>query len=199
MINSRNINDLHPIVQALCFKHIVACKARGLTILVTNTLRDAEYQAYLYSLGRTREGNIVTNMQLLGPHGFGLAYDIVPVVNGKAVWNNNTLWQIASEEGKKLGLVWGGDWKSIVDKPHFEYTGGLNAADLRAGKRPLWWEGVKWLNWKEILQKVSNNPDEWETAINAAVAAAKADGSLGTLEIFKFLPELIEKTYNSRG
>ena len=42
-------------------------------------------------------------------------------------------------EGKKLGLTWGGDWKSIVDKPHFEYTEGLKAADLRAGKRPSWW------------------------------------------------------------
>jgi len=196
MINSRKIEDLHPKLQELCNKHISACKARGVTIQVTNTLRDAEYQAYLYSLGRTREGSIVTNMKLIGPHGFGLAYDIVSVVDGKAQWNNNTLWQIAGEEGKKLGLVWGGDWKSIVDKPHFEYTGGLSAEELRAGKRPSWWEEVKQLNWKEIINKVASNPEEWENAINVAVAAAKADGNLGTLEIFKFLPELIEKIYN---
>ena len=198
MINSRKIEDLHPVVQELCNRHIAACKSRGVTIQVTNTLRDAEYQAYLYSMGRTRTGNIVTNMQQIGPHGFGLAFDIVPVVNSKAVWDNNTLWDIAGEEGKKLGLTWGGDWKSIVDKPHFEHTEGLTAAQLRAGQKPSWWE-VKQLTWKEIIGKVASNPDEWENAINVAVAAAKADGNLGALEIFKFLPELIVKTYNSRG
>ncbi len=196
MINSRKIEYLHPVVQQLCNKHIAACKARGVIIQVTNTLRDAEYQEYLYSLGRTKPGEIVTNMKQIGPHAFGLAYDIVPVVSGKAEWDNNRLWQIAGEEGKKLGLTWGGDWKSIVDKPHFEYTSGLTASDLRAGKRPSWWE-VKQLDWKEIVRKVASSSDEWEEAINVAVAAAKADGNLGALEIFKYLPELVEKIYNS--
>lgn len=198
MINSRKLEDLHPKLQELCNKHIASCKARGVTIQVTNTLRDAEYQEYLYSLGRTKEGNIVTNMKLVGPHGFGLAYDIVPVVDGKAQWNNNSLWQIAGEEGKKLGLTWGGDWKSIVDKPHFEYTGGLSVEELRAGKRPSWWEEAKQLSWKEIIKKVTSNPTEWENAINTAVAAADADGNQGTLEIFKYLPDLIEKIYKAR-
>ncbi len=139
MINSRKIEDLHPTVQELCRKHIESCRKRGIKILVTNTLRDLEYQQYLYSLGRSRTGNIVTNTKLIGPHGFGLAYDVVPVVKGKAVWNNDGLWRIIGEEGKKLGLKWGGDWKSIIDKPHFEYTAGLKASDLRAGKRPSWW------------------------------------------------------------
>lgn len=139
MVNSKKLEDLHPVVQELCRKHIEACRKRGVEIIVTNTLRDAEYQAYLYSLGRTRPGNIVTNMQQIGPHAFGLAYDVVPVVKGKAVWNNNRLWEIVGEEGMRLGLVWGGKWKSIVDKPHFEYTDGLTASQLRAGKRPSWW------------------------------------------------------------
>jgi peptidoglycan L-alanyl-D-glutamate endopeptidase CwlK len=139
MINSRKIEDLHPKLQELCRKHIAACKAKGVDIIVTNTLRDTEYQASLYAQGRTKPGSIVTNMQQIGPHGFGLAYDIVPVVYGKAVWNNPRLWVVIGEEGKKLGLTWGGDWKSIVDKPHFEYTGGLKSAELRAGKRPAWW------------------------------------------------------------
>lgn len=195
MINSRKIEDLHPVVQDLCDKHISACKARGVIIQVTNTLRDAEYQEYLYAQGRTRAGDIVTKMQQIGPHGFGLAYDVVPVISGKAQWNNDKLWAIIGEEGKKLGLTWGGDWKSIVDKPHFEYTGGLKAADLRAGKHPSWWEVAKKLDWKEILKKKAGNPAEWENAINVAVNAAKADGNLGALEIFKYLPELIEKIY----
>lgn len=108
MVNSRKIEDLHPVVREICRKHIEACKRRGLNILITNTLRDSEYQEYLYSQGRLRPGNIVTNMRLIGPHGFGLAYDVVPIVGKKAVWNNNRLWKIIGEEGKKLGLTWAG-------------------------------------------------------------------------------------------
>lgn len=52
-------------------------------------------------------------------------------------------------------------------------------------------------DWKEIIKKISSNPDEWENGINAAVAAAKADGNLGALEIFQYLPLLIEKVYKS--
>jgi len=54
------------------------------------------------------------------------------------------------------------------------------------------------LTWKEIIKKVASAPDEWENAITVAVNAAKADGNLGALEQFKFLPELIEKIYNNR-
>lgn len=64
-------------------------------------------------------------------------------------------------------------------------------------KQPVIQE-VKKLNYKEILIKVASNPTEWENAITVAVNAAKADGNLGTLEIFKYLPELIEKIYNSK-
>jgi hypothetical protein len=52
------------------------------------------------------------------------------------------------------------------------------------------------LNWKEILKKVSAQPENWEKAIDTAVKAAKADGNLGDLEIFQYLPTLIEKIFN---
>ena len=194
MINSRDITALHPRLQSLCRKLIEACKKKGIDLIVTSTLRDAEYQAYLYAQGRTRPGNIVTNAKYIGPHGFGLAFDVVPIVNGMAIWNNNSFWKIIGEEGKKLGLEWGGDWKSIIDKPHFQLTEGLSGAQLRAGKRPSWWE-VKVLDWKEIIRKTASNPEQWEAAINAAVNMAKADGDLGALEILKYLPDLIEKIY----
>lgn len=54
------------------------------------------------------------------------------------------------------------------------------------------------MTWKEILEKVSANPTDWENAITTAANAANADGNLGALEIFKYLPALIEKIYNSR-
>jgi hypothetical protein len=54
------------------------------------------------------------------------------------------------------------------------------------------------MNWKQILEKIASNPAEWENAITVAVNAANADGNLGALEIFKYLPALIEKIYNSK-
>lgn len=54
------------------------------------------------------------------------------------------------------------------------------------------------LDWKEILKKVADYPETWENAIEVVVNAAKADGNLGALEQFKYLPELIEKIYNSK-
>lgn len=132
MINSREISDLHPYVAELCNRLVELCKSVGIDIIVTSTLRDAEYQRHLFE---NAPGS--TNTPLVGPHAFGLAFDVVPVVNGKAVWNDHRLWNRIGLLGKSLGLEWGGDWRSIVDKPHFQYTQGLSSAQLRAGKRPV--------------------------------------------------------------
>jgi peptidoglycan L-alanyl-D-glutamate endopeptidase CwlK len=138
MINSKSTDDLHPIVKIKCEEHIANCALKGIRVIVTSTLRDDEYQATLYEQGRTKPGDIVTNLKVTGAHGFGLAYDVVPVVNGQAVWNNHAMWATIGEEGKKLGFAWGGDWTTLVDKPHFELTEGLSFTQLRGGARPDW-------------------------------------------------------------
>jgi peptidoglycan L-alanyl-D-glutamate endopeptidase CwlK len=139
MINSRLASDLHLIVETKAIEHIKRCKDRGINIILTSTLRDDEYQGKLYEQGRSAPGQIVTNMSRTGAHGLGLAYDVVPVdVNGNAIWSDDRLWNIIGEEGVKLGFVWGGNWKSFVDSPHFELTDGLKYSDLREGKRPAW-------------------------------------------------------------
>jgi peptidoglycan L-alanyl-D-glutamate endopeptidase CwlK len=131
MINSRDISKLHPYVMELCNKLISECTRQGITIQVTSTLRDEEYQRFLFE-----EVPGSTNTPLVGAHGFGFAFDVVPIVNGKAVWGDNSLWTRIGAIGKALGLEWGGEWKSIVDKPHFQYTQGLSGSELRAGKMP---------------------------------------------------------------
>lgn len=51
-------------------------------------------------------------------------------------------------------------------------------------------------NYVEIIQEVSDkNATEWIKGIALAEAMAKENGNLGDLEIFKFLPLLIEKIY----
>ncbi len=141
MLNSRKISDLNTYVASLCYKLIELCKSEGIEIIVTSTLRDSEYQRYLYE---KVPGS--TNTPLVGAHGFGLAFDVVPIVNGKAVWDNQGQWNKIGALGKSLGLEWGGDWKSIIDKPHFQYTQGLNSTELRAGKRPKFPEESEMIN-----------------------------------------------------
>lgn len=137
MINSRNINDLHPYVAGLCRKLISECKKQGIELLVTSTYRDAESQNWLYAQGRTRAGAKVTNAKAgYSFHNFKLAFDIVPIVGGKAMWNDLRTFRRVGEIGKSLGLEWAGDWKSFPELAHFQWTGGLSLAQLRAGKQP---------------------------------------------------------------
>lgn len=61
MLNSRDVSLLRPDVAANCRTWLERCRAAGLNVLVTNTVRDRAYQEYLYAQGRTRPGSIVTN------------------------------------------------------------------------------------------------------------------------------------------
>jgi hypothetical protein len=105
-------------------------------------------------------------------------------VNGSAVWNNDKLWKIIGEEGQKLGLEWGGSWKSIIDKPHFQLTGGLTPAQLRAGKRPPWWNEKPALNLEEAIkvlqgEGIIGSPDYWcENAVIGGTIKGEYAGKL---------------------
>jgi peptidoglycan L-alanyl-D-glutamate endopeptidase CwlK len=139
MINSRNIDDLHPTVQKKCLDHIHACKQAGIDLLVTSTYRDGESQNELYAQGRTKPGRIVTNAKAgQSFHNWKVAYDVVPLRFGKPVWGTSgkdlELWQKVGELGKAQGLEWAGDWKRFKEFPHFQFTGGLTLADFQAGK-----------------------------------------------------------------
>jgi len=134
MINSRDINDLKPYVKYLAQKLIDEAKKQGLKVLITSTLRDAEYQAYLYSFGRTRKGQIITNVKLPAAHGYGLAFDICQNIKGKE-WED-AFFRKAGKIGVSIGLEWGGNWKTFIDKPHFQYVGGLTNKQIRSGMLP---------------------------------------------------------------
>lgn len=75
MVNSRNIDDLRPDVAPNAKLWLTECRAKGLDVEISNTVRDNEYQAYLYAQGRTRPGKIVTNGKTTTFHGAGLAID----------------------------------------------------------------------------------------------------------------------------
>lgn len=140
MINSRSIMDLHPKVQVMVNAMIESCIKAGFDILITSTYRDAESQNALYSQGRTKKGSIVTNAKAGESfHNYRLAFDIVPLRDGKPVWGtkgiDGKLWKDIAKIGKACGLEWAGDWKGkLQEMAHFQYTGGLTLADLQNGK-----------------------------------------------------------------
>ena len=139
MINSRSLDELNPIVKSKVQTFIVMCDMENIDLLVTSTYRDNESQTALYNQGRTTPGNIVTNAKAgESYHNYRCAVDIVPLRNGKPVWNTNgsdwELWKRIGELGKEAGLEWAGDWVSFKEFAHFQYTGGLSLKDLQNGK-----------------------------------------------------------------
>ncbi len=125
---SRRLEDLHPLIAERARQLVELAQAEGIEILVTSTLRTFEEQAELFVIGRTKPGDIVTNAEPgKSWHNFGLAFDVVPLVNGKAIWDS-PFWNRIGELGKQVGLVWGGDFQSFKDKPHFEFHPNLTLA-----------------------------------------------------------------------
>jgi len=117
----RDLNLLHPWVKKKAEELILLCKENGIDILITQTLRTKEEQDALYAQGRTKPGKKVTNAKYpQSLHCWGIAFDFVPVIGGKAIWNRIDLFDKVGALGKSIGLTWGGDFKSLKDRPHFE-------------------------------------------------------------------------------
>ncbi|NLM84917.1 MAG: M15 family metallopeptidase, partial [Clostridiales bacterium] len=139
MLSSRDISLLRPDVAENCRILIALAKKAGRSVLVTETVRDDEYQAYLYAQGRTRPGSIITNSPVPTFHSVkaGLAFDVCQNVKGRE-YDDEGFWKVVGAIGKKIGFTWGGDWKSIVDKPHFQWDAGgkYTGSMILAGQYP---------------------------------------------------------------
>ena len=136
MINSRSLDDLIPQARVRVDKLIEVCKAAGIDLLVTSTYRDNESQDALYAQGRTKPGKIVTKAKAgQSFHNYKCAVDVVPLINGKPVWDDTMLWSQIGGLGKQIGLEWAGDWKGFQEYPHFQYTGGKTIKQLQAGEK----------------------------------------------------------------
>lgn len=136
MINSRKLEDLHPKVKTLCEQFIHSCDAIGIDVLITSTYRDMESQTALYAQGRTTKGNIVTNAKAgQSMHNYRVAFDFVPIVGGKCVWNDAGLFAKCGRIAESLGLEWAGAWSGkFKETAHCQFTGGLSLADFQKGK-----------------------------------------------------------------
>lgn len=84
----------------------------------TGGVRSEALQRKLKSAGKSKAK--------IGRHTIGHAIDLVPVRKGKIDFKDakgfEDIMQAMSEAAERLGIPiqWGGNWKTLVDKPHFE-------------------------------------------------------------------------------
>ncbi|MFW5872719.1 MAG: M15 family metallopeptidase, partial [bacterium] len=129
-ITNKRILDLHPDVQGPATNFINQVEAElGITLRVTQGLRTFKEQDDLFAQGRSASGPIVTHAKGgESYHNYGLAIDVVEIINGKCNWNTN--WELISEIGIQNGFEWGGNFKGFSDKPHFQMTLGYSISEL---------------------------------------------------------------------
>lgn len=126
------LEALHPYFRDRIRQLINNCKAQGIELAIVESYRTHAKQHEYKSMGAkyTRSGAGKSK------HQYGLAVDLVPIVDSAAVWDNVALWKKVGLTGEKLGLRWGGRWKKPYDPGHFEWTGGITTAQLAIGLQP---------------------------------------------------------------
>ena len=127
----KNLEHIHPDLVKIMKE---AIKNSPIDFTITDGLRTTAQQQALYAKGRTVPGTKVTNadgIRSKSNHqaksdGYGYAVDLYAYHSGKVQVNDDKSLKIIATHIKsvasKLGIKieWGGDWKSIIDYPHFE-------------------------------------------------------------------------------
>lgn len=134
------IAKIHPKLRSEVANILSDIQAKNINIRITQGLRTIAEQDALYAQGRTKPGGKVTNAKGgQSFHNFGLAVDFCLMhKDGSISWDLHEDvdkdgvkdWMEVVEVFKKYGWVWGGDFKSIKDNPHFEKTFGKSLKDL---------------------------------------------------------------------
>lgn len=160
-----DVDALHPHFRELVKTLIAQCKAKGITLAVVESYRTRakqnEYRAMGKKYTRSAGGS--------SKHQYGLAVDVVPMVDAVAVWDNLALWRKVGTTGEKLGLRWGGRWRHPFDPGHFEWTQGLSAHQLAQGVFPQLNAKQDTTGIQHELQRLSAYWKAWE-AEQATVA-----------------------------
>lgn len=126
---------LHPLLLEKVDRVLNAMAALGWPMKIVQGVRTAEQQGKLYAQGRTAPGKVVTNADGVvkksnhqpKQDGYGYAVDCAFVDNPATpvdeTWSDRSPWSAYGACAKAVGLVWGGDWKSLPDRPHVELPG----------------------------------------------------------------------------
>ncbi len=161
------IKTLHPKVREEVLKMYTYANevllGKGVRLRFSHTFRTPEEQTELYAQGRTKKGAKVTNAKAWeSPHNYGLAIDIVFLIDrdGDGKFESTSYdinadldkdkipdWIEIVNYFKSFGWVWGGNFKSFKDYPHFEKMFSYTPATLKAKidkKNTIFENGIKY-------------------------------------------------------
>ena len=117
ILNERSEKRLEGVNAALVNVVRRAARDTEIDFMVTEGLRTKDRQAQLVAKGASRTMN--------SKHITGRAVDLAAVIDGEVRWD----WPLYHKLAKAMKtaaaecgvpIVWGGDWKTFKDGPHFE-------------------------------------------------------------------------------
>ena len=122
-----NLNTLIPSLQRavrewLKNKVMPWAEAEGITVKIICGTRTFLEQDALYSQGRTTKGNKVTNAKAGSSyHNYGVALDIgLFTAQGGYITSDKPYEALYNACNAPEGMVWGGNWKTLKDTPHYQ-------------------------------------------------------------------------------
>lgn len=160
-----DLQSLHPFFRDKIYQLIRNCKAKGIELAVVESYRTHAKQKEYYNMGRKYTRTTGGRSK----HQYGLAVDVVPVRDSVFIWDNAVLWRKIGAEGEKLGLRWGGRWRSLYDPAHFEWSGGLTTYHLSKGMLPAIPKSFsdKYPCIEDDMEQLRRHWEMWETEQSA--------------------------------
>jgi len=115
---------LEPVTRQAVQNIVRDAAALNLPVMVFETYRSQERQALLFA-------QHATQLQKVGVHHYGLACDLVRLVDGEPSWKAS--YTFLGMLAHRYNLVWGGDWSSFIDADHVQRIAVSDQPRLFAG------------------------------------------------------------------
>jgi len=117
----RNLVTLQPGAQRAARRFMGKVLAAGFKVRILSGTRSYAEQDLLFEQGRSLPGNIVTQARGgQSNHNFGVAWDIGLFKDDGSYLSESPLYSEVSKVGLAPELEWGGNWKTFVDRPHYQ-------------------------------------------------------------------------------
>lgn len=153
-----DLDALHPHFHEKINQLISICKNKGIELAIVESYRSSAKQNEYKALGKKYTKASGGHSK----HQYGLAVDLVPVINSVPQWDNARLWKKVGAIGEQLGLRWGGRWRTLYDPGHFEWSGGLGSYHLAKGLFPKVPKSNSYPCLEEDLIELVENWKAWE-------------------------------------
>lgn len=122
ILNEKSLKKLDAVCPRLVSVMGAAAIICPIEFQITEGLRSKETQLQYFNAGKSRT---LLSKHLKQNDGFSHAVDIVVIIDGKANWDLKNYERVAkyvkvAAQQLDIPVEWGGDWKSIIDGPHFQ-------------------------------------------------------------------------------